>query len=578
MHTRTIGFFALLMVLTAMPSIVQISQANPASGTDLLAPPPPPPGYGLSPVGNWNAPSGVQSQPSYTPPQPSFTPPQPSFTLPPAPHSPAQAVPQTTPGGNGQGQPAPFLSGQPQPVMTPPYPYAQPQVSPDIPGTAVPQHFYRGQVQPAFDPSAPVQAVPVQPIPAQTPQVQPSPTVSPAMQSPTLPSFGPTPPSYPPTGYSIYGQPVHNPPPPQVMVPPLYPRTRPVHMNSPQNGAQVPQSVAQQVHSPQPIQPQPIQPQSFQPQLLQPQPTSSQSPQSQASEKPGSKGPETIPQFLPPPSALEQMPVPPAPGSPGTPAGPAGTTPNEYPVAPGSPSLPPNTTAAGSSTPVLFMPPPPNLPFGVAPAPAPVLFTPPANIPPQGKFIPPWTGKSIRRLMRGVHSLRDLVETPQSESAMRQLMDMGRHVADILQLSKFPVFPLFEARSDTNLIRDRSFGSYEYRHFGGFQVRLDGWVKPVSKHVQTYLDFTGKWRSKNVVRGDVSQTGPLSGTVEINAFDIWGRPWNLRIEMQGMLLNDDGMPSGGKLRLTGVDPLNRANLIEIEFPMVEAIGETRRKK
>lgn len=173
----------------------------------------------------------------------------------------------------------------------------------------------------------------------------------------------------------------------------------------------------------------------------------------------------------------------------------------------------------------------------------------------------------VRRLSRSLVALRRLVDEPRSNEALGQVLDTGKSCAALLGLGTFPVMPRFEARSDETVVRDRSYDSWEYRKYGAFQTRLDGRIRPVAGHIHADLTFKARGRSGVVVRGSMTQTGVLDGKLAVEGSDAWGRPWKMMLQMDGLVLRDDGMPSGGTISLSGSDPSGTSRAGHLKFPV-----------
>lgn len=332
---------------------------------------------------------------------------------------------------------------------------------------------------------------------------------------------------------------------------------------------------------------------------------------------------EPPPAFQMPPAMIQ--PLPPAPPLPGTPDAPLLSN-EPMPSAPPPPplsvsgalpavtSLPGVASAApraeAESGPASFQPPvtavmPPPPPSPLAP-PTSVPFSAPPAMPEQQaapmRPFPAFSGEPaqtamqqptggivltleqaavVRRLSRSLAALRHLVDEPRSNEAIGQVLNTGKSCAALLGLGAFPVMPRFEARSDETVVRDRSYDSWEYRKYGAFQTRLDGRIRPVAGHVHADLAFKARGRSGVVIRGSMTQIGALDGKLSVEGTDAWGRPWKIALQMDGLILRDDGLPSGGMLSLTGSDPSGSARSGHLTFPMPDPVlqkAKTERRK
>lgn len=310
---------------------------------------------------------------------------------------------------------------------------------------------------------------------------------------------------------------------------------------------------------------------------------------------------ESPPTFQMPPSMTQPAPAPQSlPGSPDAPLLSNETLPPAPPLPPlpisgalpavstlpGVASAAPQaeTTATGPTSfqpPVTaVMPPPPASP--VAPPPAPVMQPPmpemmtlptpgaPAADMPQSSEAILLTQEQagvIRKLSRSLAALRRLADEPRSNEALGQVLNTGKSCAAILGLGAFPVMPRFEARSDETVVRDRSYDSWEYRKFGAFQTRLDGRIRPIAGHLHADLSFRARGRSGVVIRGSLTQAGILDGKLAVEGYDAWGRPWKMMLQMDGLILRDDGLPSGGTISLSGSDPSGASKSGHLTFPI-----------
>jgi len=184
----------------------------------------------------------------------------------------------------------------------------------------------------------------------------------------------------------------------------------------------------------------------------------------------------------------------------------------------------------------------------------------------------------VRRLSRSLAALRRLVDEPRSNEALGQVLTTGKSCAALLGLGAFPVMPRFEARADETVVRDRSYDAWEYRKYGAFQTRLDGRIRPVAGHIHADLAFRARGRSGVVIRGSMTQTGVLDGKLTVEGFDAWGRPWKMLLQMDGLILRDDGLPSGGTISLTGSDPSGASRSGHLTFPVPDPAPKTVQKE
>lgn len=282
--------------------------------------------------------------------------------------------------------------------------------------------------------------------------------------------------------------------------------------------------------------------------------------------------PSVSPPF-PPPPPLGLMgappPLPPVPALPGQPtAQPGHNLPSSVQL-PGPTTTPPEPSTAGihirgsritPATPARLRPPAPPPPPALVPT-APGL---PPTVPSHGLL--PEAAANLRRFTRAVSALRDLPQNPHSAPLIRQILRIPALATRLVGLVPFPLPHWYQTSPDEIVVRDRSFNAYEYRHFGQFQTRLNGWIRPISTNIHVDLRFDGRGRRDLGLKGVVSRQGPLTGTLHFTGTDRMGRAWTLQIAMEGLLVNDDGYPSGGTLHITGTDPLQRAATRRVTFP------------
>ncbi len=265
--------------------------------------------------------------------------------------------------------------------------------------------------------------------------------------------------------------------------------------------------------------------------------------------------------FQPPPTAL----MPPPPVSPMMAQPAPETTPAVNPI-PVPPAIPTDLTPPVAPAPI--MPPVPGAMTapagGVSEIPAPAMTPDQAEV--------------VRKLARSLAAIRYLSEEPRSNQALGRVIDSGKVCSRLLGLAAFPAMPRFEARPDETVVRDRSYGSWEYRKYGAFQTRLDGRIRPVAGHVHCDLTFEARGHSRVVVRGSMTSSGPMDGTLAVEGYDAWGRPWKMTVQMSELLLRDDGLPSGGTLSLNGSDPANRSSMVYLKFPLADPVNPVVQKE
>lgn len=229
---------------------------------------------------------------------------------------------------------------------------------------------------------------------------------------------------------------------------------------------------------------------------------------------------------------------------------------------------------------------PPMEPFTAAPPPppappaAPALpveekqlpVQPPVVNPSQMQLINPDLAKHVARLMSSVKTFRTIIDSPESDVQLRRILNTARICSDMLGLQKFPVASRFVVGPRDRVLRDRSHKAVEYRFFGDFDNRLNGWVKPIETAVYIDLIFDGKSRRRNHVRAQITRTGPVTGYFYAYSWDAFGNQWKLQGSFDNIFVRDDGMPSGGELKVFGADPYGNVMKLELSFP-VKVLGE-----
>lgn len=317
--------------------------------------------------------------------------------------------------------------------------------------------------------------------------------------------------------------------------------------------------------------------------------------------------PPPPPPSLPLPTPVQPPPAPEPPAPPTAPmaeAAPAALTP---PVVPASlePPAPPQTGFALPSSAVLNTPAPAPMPSPLMPPPPPSAgdlsvpsspgYSAPMAAPssvnfPSAPVVPtiaepsqsPLSSglqkvdarlvKTLKHLIRGIAATRELPDQPANDGALRRMLGTGIDLAGILGMAKFPVLPRFQARADETVVRNRSFDAWEYRFFGAFQTRLNGWVKPQALEVRADLKFDGRRKSWTRVTAVLTRVGQMTGRFTVQGTDAWGRIWNFAVEMQNLQLRDDGLPASGNIKISGGDPMQKSMSLSLRFPC-EVIGE-----
>lgn len=313
--------------------------------------------------------------------------------------------------------------------------------------------------------------------------------------------------------------------------------------------------------------------------------------------------------FTPPPPppgysvalpAMEPMVPPPPPPSAAdinTPYNPQAAEPVTAPTAPvAEPAAPVATENAAPETPVIATPPtPPVLPDSPVNSPVSTPFAgpvaPPASpaaspeVPEAAKFnqqfvtAAPTTAprtmqlitadlaNQIKRLLRSLKTMRTVIDKPESCDELRRIQLTGRICADLLDLRGFPVPSRFVSSGNDRVIRDRSHDAVEYRFYGDFDNRLNGWIKPIETAVYVDLVFDGRSRRRTHVRARITRTGTLTGSFYAYSWDAYGNAWKMQGSMDNVFVHDDGLPAGGDLKVFGADPAGKTIGLVLNFPV-----------
>ncbi|MDD3146080.1 MAG: hypothetical protein PHD82_02150 [Candidatus Riflebacteria bacterium] len=183
----------------------------------------------------------------------------------------------------------------------------------------------------------------------------------------------------------------------------------------------------------------------------------------------------------------------------------------------------------------------------------------------------------LKRLLLSLKTMRSIVEKPESGDELRRIQLTGRSCADLLELKGFPVPSRFVASGNDRVLRDRSHEAVEYRHFGDFDNRVNGWIKPIKTALYVDLVFDGRSRRRTHVRAQFSRTGPLTGSFYAYSWDAFGNPWKMQGSMENLFVHDDGLPAGGSLKVYGADPAGKTMGLALDFP-VKVHGEPGEEK
>jgi hypothetical protein len=189
------------------------------------------------------------------------------------------------------------------------------------------------------------------------------------------------------------------------------------------------------------------------------------------------------------------------------------------------------------------------------------------------------TYDQIKRMMQSIFTFRTVVNKPESGAHLRRIQNLGRICSELMQLA--PQFPhsRFSPSHSDKVIRDRSYEAVEYRHFGDFDQRLNGWIKPINTAVYIDLVFDGKGRRRNHIRGQVTRNGTLEGHFYSYSWDKYGQNWKFQGKFKNVLCHDNGLPYTGEILIYGADPTGAVKSLEIKFPVkVTGIIEPSRKE
>ncbi len=273
-------------------------------------------------------------------------------------------------------------------------------------------------------------------------------------------------------------------------------------------------------------------------------------------------------------------------------------------VAPQSPlpaAMPqPQTQSQQASSPVADPPPfsappsPPVLPPSSTPVPSQTTANGSADVPDSAKFnqqfvatapagqrvmqlITADLANQIKRLLRSLKTMRTVVDKPESAEELRRIQLTGRVCADLLGLKGFPVPSRFVASGNDKVLRDRSHDAVEYRFYGDFDNRLNGWIKPIKTAVYVDLVFDGRSRRRTHVRAQFTRTGTMTGSFYAYSWDAFGKPWKMQGSLDNLFVHDDGLPAGGSLKVFGADPAGKTIGLALDFP-VKVHGENGSEK
>jgi len=188
------------------------------------------------------------------------------------------------------------------------------------------------------------------------------------------------------------------------------------------------------------------------------------------------------------------------------------------------------------------------------------------------QLISPELARHIARLMSSIKTYRTVVDVPESDVQLRRILNTARICSDIMGLQGFPIPSKFVVGPRDRVLRDRSHKAVEYRFFGDFDNRLNGWIKPIETAVYLDLIFDGRSRRRNHIRAQITRTGPVTGYFYAYSWDALGNQWKLQGSLENVFVRDNGLPSGGELKVFGSDPYGHVMKLELSFP-VKIAGE-----
>lgn len=183
---------------------------------------------------------------------------------------------------------------------------------------------------------------------------------------------------------------------------------------------------------------------------------------------------------------------------------------------------------------------------------------------------------NLKRLLRSLKTMRSVADKPESAEELRRIQLTGRVCADLLGYKGFPAPSRFVASGNDKVLRDRSHEAVEYRFYGDFDNRVNGWIKPVKTAIFLDLVFDGRSRRRTHIRSQFTRTGPMTGGFYAYSWDAFGNPWKMQGTLENLFVHDDGLPAGGNLKVYGVDPAGKAFALNLDFPVKvhgEAVAE-----
>jgi hypothetical protein len=177
----------------------------------------------------------------------------------------------------------------------------------------------------------------------------------------------------------------------------------------------------------------------------------------------------------------------------------------------------------------------------------------------------------LKKVMRSVGTFRTVVNKPENGPHLRRLQMLVEYSTNLLGLADFPPMSRFSPSYSDKVIRDRSYGAVEYRHFGDFDQRLNGWIKPIKTAIYLDLNFTGRGKRRTHIKAQVSRSGTLEGHFYAYGWDKYSNCWQIQGKIENMLCYDNALPYTGNLHISGTDPNGKAVALNLNFP-VKVVG------
>lgn len=186
--------------------------------------------------------------------------------------------------------------------------------------------------------------------------------------------------------------------------------------------------------------------------------------------------------------------------------------------------------------------------------------------------ISPSLANSIKRFGRSIYTFRSIIDKPEDAAKLRRIQNIGRICSELLGLARFPVPARFVSSSRDRVLRDRSYHAVEYRYYGDFNNRVNGWIKPINTTLYADLTYDGKGRRRTHVKAQLTRIGVMTGTFYAYTWDKYGRPWKIQGTLNNVLCRDNGLPSSGDIEIFGADVTGKTMKLSLHFP-VKVIGE-----